>query len=232
VTRGRERAGGAARQRIVCLVSANPLALSELERLASRVQGMRVKRAFIDLNASLVTGDIKVPQASVYVLDSWSTVTATEAVVSAMHRRRPDTKLIVLSGKLPDAVSFAFLQLGVKGLIADKDLAEQLPRAVVSVASGGLWIPRAVLSKFLAHTIGAARGAESPRSVSAPRISHRERQVLNCVLKSQSNKEISAELHISESTVKFHLARLFDKFGVRRRADLILQTVQSAPLVH
>ena len=52
-------------------------------------------------------------------------------------------------------------------------------------------------------------------------------------MKSQSNKEISAELHISESTVKFHLARLFEKFGVRRRSDLILQTVQqAAPVVH
>ena len=46
-------------------------------------------------------------------------------------------------------------------------------------------------------------------------------------------KEISAELHISESTVKFHLARLFEKFGVRRRSDLILQTVQqTAAVVH
>jgi DNA-binding CsgD family transcriptional regulator len=52
-------------------------------------------------------------------------------------------------------------------------------------------------------------------------------------MKSQSNKEIGAELHISESTVKFHLARLFEKFGVRRRSDLILQTVQqAAPVVH
>ena len=69
--------------------------------------------------------------------------------------------------------------------------------------------------------------------IGAPRISHRERQVLDCVMKSQSNKEIGAELHISESTVKFHLARLFEKFGVRRRSDLILQTVQqTAPVVH
>lgn len=44
---------------------------------------------------------------------------------------------------------------------------------------------------------------------------------------------IRAELDISESTVKCHLARLFEKFGVRRRSDLILQTVQqTAAVVH
>jgi len=228
----RERGITSSRLRTVCLVSANPLALAELERTAARIQGMRVKRALLDLNASPITGDIKVARASVYILDSWSTVTATEAIVSAMHRRRADMKLIVLSGKLSEGVSFAFLQLGVKGFITHKDLTEQLPRAVTAVANGGLWIPRALLSKFLAHTLGANRSGDAHRGPSAPRISQRERQVLNCVLKSQSNKEIGVELHISESTVKFHLARLFEKFGVRRRADLILQTVQSAPLVH
>jgi len=90
-----------------------------------------------------------------------------------------------------------------------------------------------VLSKFLAYTLASARAPERPRGSSKPRISQRERQVLDCVMKSQSNKEISAELHISESTVKFHLARLFEKFGVRRRSDLILQTVQqTAAVVH
>jgi DNA-binding CsgD family transcriptional regulator len=103
----------------------------------------------------------------------------------------------------------------------------------VSVVSGGLWIPRTVLSKFLAYTLASARAPERVRASSSPRISQRERQVLDCVMKSQSNKEISAELHISESTVKFHLARLFEKFGVRRRSDLILQTVQqTAAVVH
>ena len=86
---------------------------------------------------------------------------------------------------------------------------------------------------FLAYTLASARAPERVRGSSTPRISQRERQVLDCVMKSQSNKEISAELHISESTVKFHLARLFEKFGVRRRSDLILQTVQqTAAVVH
>jgi DNA-binding NarL/FixJ family response regulator len=187
----------------------------------------------LDLESFLGTRDVKVPPASAYVLDSWSTVSLSEALVSAICIRRPNTRLILVASRISEAASFAFLQLGVKGFVTQKRLADELPRAVMSVVGGGLWIPRTVLSKFLAYALASARAPERSRGSSAPRISQRERQVLDCVMKSQSNKEISAELHISESTVKFHLARLFEKFGVRRRSDLILQTVQqTAPVVH
>ena len=217
---------------MVCLLSANPLALAELDRLVRRVRGIRVRRTLLDLEAFLSSREVRVPPASAYVLDSWSTVGTTEALVSAIYSRRPNTRLILLNSRISDAGSFGFLQLGVKGFVTQKHL-DELPRAVVSVVSGGLWMPRTVLSKFLAYTLASARAPERPRGSSKPRISQRERQVLDCVMKSQSNKEISAELHISESTVKFHLARLFEKFGVRRRSDLILQTVQqTAAVVH
>lgn len=225
--------GGNSRQRVVCLLSANPLALAELERLVRRVRGLRVRRTLLDLEAFLSSRELRVPPASAYVLDSWSTVSASEALVSAIYSRRPNTRLILLASRISDAGSFAFLQLGVKGFVTQKHVRKELPRAVVSVVSGGLWMPRTVLSKFLAYTLASVRAPERVRGSSTPRISQRERQVLDCVMKSQSNKEISAELHISESTVKFHLARLFEKFGVRRRSDLILQTVQqTAAVVH
>jgi DNA-binding NarL/FixJ family response regulator len=231
----RARSGGSShtRSRVVCLLSANPLALAELDRLVRRVRGIRVRRALLDVEAFLSRRDVRVPPASAYVLDSWSTVGVSEALVSAIYSRRPQTRLILLAGRISEAGSFAFLQLGVKGFVTQKHLDKELPRAVLSVVSGGLWMPRTVLSKFLAYALASARAPERPRGAGRPRISQRERQVLDCVMKSRSNKEISAELHISESTVKFHLARLFEKFGVRRRSDLILQTVQqTAPVVH
>jgi DNA-binding CsgD family transcriptional regulator len=40
------------------------------------------------------------------------------------------------------------------------------------------------------------------------------------------NKEIALRLNISERTVKFHVSNLLAKFGVRRRADLILLCYQ------
>ncbi len=157
--------GGTARsrRRVVCLLSANPLALAELDRLVRRVRGVRVKRTLLDLESFLSTREVRVPAASAYVLDSWSTIGASEALVSALYTRRPHTRLILLTSRISEAGSFAFLQLGVKGFVTPKHLSEELPRAVVSVVSGGLWIPRTVLSKFLAYTLASARAPERVR---------------------------------------------------------------------
>jgi DNA-binding CsgD family transcriptional regulator len=57
-------------------------------------------------------------------------------------------------------------------------------------------------------------------------LSRREREVLDSLLENVSNKEIAAKLNISERTVKFHVSKLLNKFGVRRRADLILLCYQ------
>src|SRR5205814_9232961 len=46
------------------------------------------------------------------------------------------------------------------------------------------------------------------------------------LLENLSNKEIASKLNIAERTVKFHVSNLLSKFGVRRRADLILLTFQ------
>jgi DNA-binding CsgD family transcriptional regulator len=53
------------------------------------------------------------------------------------------------------------------------------------------------------------------------RLSPREREVLECVLKNLSNKEIGARLNVSERTVKYHVSALLAKFNVRDRVSLM-----------
>ena len=50
--------------------------------------------------------------------------------------------------------------------------------------------------------------------------------MLDSLLENLANKEIASKLNISERTVKFHVSNLLSKFGVRRRADLILLCYQ------
>ena len=57
-------------------------------------------------------------------------------------------------------------------------------------------------------------------------LSRREQEVLSSLLENLANKEVAERLHISERTVKFHVSNLLAKFGVRRRADLILLCYQ------
>ena len=52
--------------------------------------------------------------------------------------------------------------------------------------------------------------------------------MLDLLLDNPSNKEIAAKLFVCERTVKFHVSNLLSKFGVQRRADLIVLWMQRA----
>jgi len=91
---------------------------------------------------------------------------------------------------------------GVHGLVIAGDLDNALVVTVKAVAAGQVCVPNDV------------RAAVAPRPLSA-----RERQILATVIMGLSNGEIAQRLYITESTVKSHLASIFDKLGVRSRAE-------------
>jgi len=68
---------------------------------------------------------------------------------------------------------------------------------------------------------------------SAVRLTRREEEVLDGILRSLANKEIANELNLSERTVKFHVSSLLQKFKVRGRLELMReasrQTLNSIP---
>jgi DNA-binding NarL/FixJ family response regulator len=91
---------------------------------------------------------------------------------------------------------------GVHGLVLTGDIERSLAVTVLAVAAGQLCI------------------AEQVRAAAAPKpLSTRERQILVTVIMGLSNGEIAQRLHIAESTVKSHLASIFEKLGVRSRAE-------------
>ena len=59
----------------------------------------------------------------------------------------------------------------------------------------------------------------NPKAQAALGISPRELDVLREIAAGRSNKEIAARLNVSSSTVKTHVARLFEKLGAKRRTD-------------
>ena len=64
---------------------------------------------------------------------------------------------------------------------------------------------------------------ETPGNIS--RLSERERQIAQLVANGMRNRDIAAELHISENTVKRHLQSIFDKTGARDRLELAVMAI-------
>lgn len=208
----------------VCVLSPHPLVLAEFSRALSGPGFHLISRQL----ESMLGPDLRriaVPRAQVYVVDAHASQPATAALIANILENSPSARLLVVAEKFGASDSHNLLRLGVKGLLTYAEAREQLPRALPLVARGGFWVPRTMLSQFVDSILTNARGRRL-KVETATELSRREQEVLDALLENLANKEIASRFNISERTVKFHVSNLLSKFGVRRRADLILLCYQ------
>jgi DNA-binding NarL/FixJ family response regulator len=209
----------------VCLLSAHPLVLGELEKLLTK-PGFRIVTKQLESSLAPELRRAVLPKAGIYVIDAHASQQAAAALISNILEANPAARLIVVGEKLTEAGSYSLLRMGVKGLLTYAEAREQLPRTLPLVAEGGFWVPRVLLSTFVDSILEGAHGRQFKNAAAAD-LSRREQETLEALLENLSNKEIASKLNISERTVKFHVSNLLSKFGVRRRADLILLCYQT-----
>jgi DNA-binding NarL/FixJ family response regulator len=208
-----------ARRINVCLAVFHPLVLAEFERrLAPDLFRIRTRRFETDSSGGLVP--MAIPAASVYVVEVNADPATTEDAITMLQANRRRMSMIAVAERLDEPTAFLLLRRGAKGLLDFKGTIDQLPTALEVVARGGFWVPRPILSRFVEETLKSARH----RTVVPARgkLSARQREVRDFLLENLSNREIAERLHMSERTVKFHVSNLLSKFGVKRRADLIV----------
>jgi two-component system nitrate/nitrite response regulator NarL len=208
----------------VCLISPHPLVLSEFERV---LEGPDFKTISEHLESTLGPDlrHLPIPKATVYVVDAHVAKSAAGALLSNILEQHSEARIMVVAEKFDAAESYSMLQMGAKGLLSYSEARAQLARALPLVAQGGFWVPRAVLSGFV-DSVLAGSPSRRLKVDAAADLSRREQEVLSSLLENLANKEIGSKLNISERTVKFHVSNLLSKFGVRRRADLILLCYQ------
>jgi DNA-binding NarL/FixJ family response regulator len=208
----------------VCLLSPHPMVLDEFHRLLED-SGFQITSKQLDSMLAPDLRSLDLPRASVYVVDAHAARQATGALLGNILDKYSNARLLVVGDKLKEAESYSLLRQGVKGILTYAEARQQLARALPQVAAGGIWVPRPVLSRFVDSILSSAQGRRL-RADSPSELSRREQEVLSGLLENLANKEVADRLHISERTVKFHVSNLLAKFGVRRRADLILLCYQ------
>jgi DNA-binding NarL/FixJ family response regulator len=95
-----------------------------------------------------------------------------------------------------------------------------LIQAVRVALDGEALIDPGVTARLLASFSASSRAAVAVQLVEA--LTEREEGVLLALARGRTNAEIGAELHISVSTVKFHVASLMTKLGARNRVELAM----------
>ena len=142
------------------------------------------------------------------------------AATAAILRLNLPTRILVLTTFGRDGLVYDALRSGASGYLLKTVPPAQLVQAVRSVAAGDALLAPTLTRRLIEDWIGRPRpNARDPRLA---RLTDRERQVLELVGHGLSNAEIATELHLSESTVKTHLARLLTKTGSRDRVHAVV----------
>ncbi|NJK66127.1 MAG: response regulator transcription factor [Microcoleus sp. SU_5_3] len=98
------------------------------------------------------------------------------------------------------------LRAGAKGYLLKNAEPDELFAAIRTVVSGKKYIPSAV-------------GAKLADRMNTPQLSDRELEVIRLIAVGKCNQEISSALHISQSTVKFHVNNILSKMGANDRTQ-------------
>lgn len=142
--------------------------------------------------------------------------------ITATRRLREDPgapPVLVLTTFDDDELLSGALRAGAAGFVLKDSSAEDLIRAVRTVASGSSWLDPAVTARVLE----TYRSSAPPTAAAAPgELTGRELEVLRAMASGWSNAEIAERLVISELTVKSHIGRIFTKLALRDRAAAII----------
>jgi two-component system NarL family response regulator len=125
-----------------------------------------------------------------------------------IHKEDPMARVVVLTTYDTDNEIYRAIKAGAKGYLLKDARREELLDCIRRVSRGETSIPQSLVEKLAA-------------GVSSDKLTGRELDVLTLLARGKSNKEIGANLYISETTVKAHLRNIFTKLNVLSRTEAI-----------
>lgn len=140
----------------------------------------------------------------------------------------PSLCVVMFSGVDDREKVFEALRLGAMGFVPKMLSRQAFVEALRDVLSGRVYLPASVVGPQVSGL--PEKTAEiGVRSVTQPvslELTPREFEVLGFAVQGKCNKEIARKLGIEEQTVKNHLRPIFQKFGVVRRAELLVKVFE------
>jgi DNA-binding NarL/FixJ family response regulator len=141
-------------------------------------------------------------------------------VVREVRKARSDTGVVVLTMHSGDEQIFAAMEAGASAFVG-KDAPSS---EVVEAARHAAVSPRSFLCAGLTDAV--LRRA----TATASQLTDREHDVLKLLADGLSAAEIGSRIHLSESTVKSHLAKIYQKLGVTNRAQALVTAMRAGLL--
>jgi len=137
----------------------------------------------------------------------------------------PSPRVVVLTTYDLDEYVYEALRAGSCGFLLKHAPPEELLLGVRAAADGGALLSPSVTARLITEFASRRAPVTPPRELD--RLTARERDVFDLVVRGRSNTEIAGELRVAETTVKTHLSHALDKLGLATRVAAVVYGYES-----
>ena len=191
--------------------------IPELEYMGSVTNGREVIRAVREDKPDVILMDVRMPE-----MDG---VTCTKIIKEQYN----DIKIIILTTFDDDEYVLGALRDGASGYLLKGTSMKDLVDAIKKVNSGSAMINPDIVAKVVSlfSKMAQSNFAIKVRDDGIDELSNTEKKITRLIGMGYSNKEIAAELRLSEGTVRNYLSSILDKLELRDRTQLAIWAVQT-----
>jgi two-component system, NarL family, response regulator DevR len=133
-----------------------------------------------------------------------------------IRAERPETRVVMLTSYPDEEAVLSAIVAGASGYLLKQIRARDLVAALETVGRGGSLLDPAVTEKVLDRVRRMATGGISDELA---QLTSQERKILMLVAEGKTNKEIAAEVFLSDKTVKNYVSSILSKLNLERRAQ-------------
>lgn len=173
--------------------------------------------------------DLFAAQADVLLLDVQVLEREGWRMLDELRRALPALTLIVVGDNANDRRVAHALTLGARGYVLREASGEELAHAIRAAHNGIVALHPQIAARLLTE-LRAAENFRNEEELNADDLieplSERELDVLRALTRGQANKQIAAELFITEHTVKFHIRSILGKLGAANRTEAVTLALQ------
>lgn len=155
-------------------------------------------------------------------------------VTHRLRERFPEVRVLVLTVHDEDTYVFTLMQAGASGYLVKNAAANDLVRAIRTVAAGRPWLQPQIAQRLVRagetdvpierQPASPVQGVPSADLIEP--LTPRELEVLRLLAGAASNREIADRLEISLRTAETHLTNVYGKLGVRGRTEAMLWAIR------
>lgn len=149
-------------------------------------------------------------------------IEATRAIKEVL----PSAKILMLTASADENHLYEAIKAGASGYLLKEISLEEIANAVRQVQAGQSLISPSMASKLMTEFAALVKQKGEQVPVPGPRLTERELEVLKLVAKGMNNRDIGAELFISENTVKNHIRNILEKLQLHSRMEAVVYAVR------